>query len=282
MSASSDRIRRIRSRIDFLAKVAGTTREQSSKFLTSASYGGIVSQENGCCDPPLTNYAAYFTVQEPGRGVVSAFDIPADSAFTIEWWQQDVSANELQSRNIFSFGSFTYGSGNGQPEFACVFDQGSIIVRIAGINYPLFPNTIDYGSFESLLVPNHFAIVRGAAPEQNIRVYKNGAFLGEFTYGDAIPITNIGSTQFTIRNQTTACALAQMYGDLASFRWTASELYTGYNYNPVGNFAPPAIPLAPLAQNVFTFNDFPTSGSATSAEGFTVTHHTPDNLPACQ
>lgn len=283
MTDASDRTRRIRSLIEFQAKVAGAPLPQSSEFVTSATYGAIVSQESGCCNSP-TNYAAYFRVQEPATRGTSAFNIAAESPFTIEWWQTDVSANEFQSRNIFAFGTFVFSPPGTGPEFSCVLTEGSIITRIAGVNYPPSPTSIDYGTWESMLVPNHFAMVRAAGAGTTIRIYKNGYFLGEFAYDGAISITNTGETQLTIRNQTVACAQAQMYGDLPSFRWTARELYTGFNYGPPDptNFSVPAIPLQPLANNVFTINTFPTSGSITTPEGFTVTHYTPDTLPACQ
>lgn len=281
MESASDRTRRIRALADFQSKLANTDQTiatQAGDFHTGAIYGATVSLENGCCEPappPPTNYSAYFTVERLVRNGGSPFTIPANSAFTIEWWQTDVSLNAFQSRHIFSFGSYdTY-------DFACIFDQGSIIIKINGVPYPVPPFTIEYGSFESMLAPNHFAITRGSGTSENVRVYKNGAFLGEFAYDGAINISSSADKKLTVRNQTAACTLAQMYGDLPSFRWTAAELYTGYNYNTVGNFSPPPMPLSPLTGNVLTINEFPTSGSTQTGEGFTVTHFEAAGLPPC-
>lgn len=282
MESASDRTRRIRALADFQSKLTNidqTIATQTGEFHTGAIYGATVSLENGCCEPappPPTNYNAYFTINGSTRnGVASPFTIPATTPFTIEWWQTDVSLNAFQSRHIFSFGSYdTY-------DFACIFDQGGIIIKINGTTYPKYPSAIEYGSFESMLVPNHFAIVRANGTDTTIRVYKNGAFLGEVLYDGAISIVNSADKKMTVRNQTAACKLAQMYGDLPSFRWTAAELYTGYNYNPVGNFAPPPMPLLPLTGDILTINDFPTSGSTQTVEGYTVTHFEAAGLPAC-
>jgi hypothetical protein len=277
---ASERTRQIRSLLEFQAKVNGTNKNaysQSSEVATGALYGAIVSDENGCCD---SNYAAYFTVEETERTLPSVFDIPAGAPFTIEWWQTEVEANAFQSRNIFSFGSFDPGVS---PEFGCVLDQGSVIVRIAGVNYPEFPTTISYYDFDGLLSPTHFAMVRGGGTNpDNICVYRDGGFLGEFTYGGAIPITNTGATLLTLRNETSACALAQMYGDLTAFRWTSSALYSGTDYYPAQQFIPPSAPFIPdSTDNVITINNFPTSGSVTVSGGFNVTRYAATDLPPC-
>jgi hypothetical protein len=300
MSASSDHTCRVRALAEFQAKATGmrpTLTTQSSAFATGAAYGAIVSKLSGCCEPPLpppTNYAAYFTVEEGTRAGSSVFGIPANSEFTIEWWQTDASTNQFQSRNIFSFGTFVFDPLGDGPEFACILASGSVILRIAGVNYPLYDPAsgtqpdIYYGPWPTMVdVSNHFAIMRVKDTEDNdkykIRVFKNGAFLGEFLFPDAISITNTGNTTMTIRNQTIACSQAQMYGSLPSFRWTAARLYPlTTNYDPASNFSPPSIPLEPQTGNVLTINTFPTSGSIITDEGFTVTRYTPDNLPLCQ
>jgi hypothetical protein len=289
MSASSDRIRRIRALAEFKEKASAarpTIMSQSSEFATGSAYGAIVSRENGCCEPAPTNYAAYFTVTDSGRNGGSPFSIPANSEFTIEWWQTDVSANEFQSRHILSFGT----QSELTAEFACLLDQGSVIIRIGNLNYPLYDsdtNTqpdIYYGLWNTMVdTQNHFAIMRvNDSGTYKIRVFKNGGFLGEFQYADAITITNTVDTQLTIRNQSAACAESQMYGSLPSFRWTSARLYplTTY-YEDASNFAPPAMPLAPQANDVLTINNFPISGSNTTFEGYTVTHFNATGLLSC-
>ena len=288
---AAERTRRVRSLIEFQGKVAGRNTgayAQSNEVAIGTEYGAIVSLENGCCD---SNFAAYFTVEENGRTPSSVFDILAASPFTIEWWQTEVQENAFQSRNIFSFGSFGDVSS---PEFGCVLDQGSFITRIAGVNYPLPEEdgtqpSIDYGDFPGLLSPTHFAMVRGGAPDNpnNIRLYRNGGFLGEFTFGGAIPITNTGPKLLTLRNQTSACALAQMYGDLTAFRWTSKSLYSGTgNYYPnemtEPHFTPPSLPFTPdPTDNVITINSFSKSTPVTITNGFTIRRYDASNLPAC-
>jgi hypothetical protein len=281
---ASDRTRRIRSLVEFQAKASGTNKNafsQSSDFSTGAEYGAIVSNENGCCD---TNYSAYFTVTELGRSLSPKFDISAGSPFTIEWWQTEATVNGVPSktRPIFSFGTFGDVSS---PEFACVFADGSILTRIAGLNFPVFPNAIPYGDendFQSLLTPNHFAMVRGAEAADNpnnIRIYRNGGFLGEFTYGGHISITNQGDNLLTIRNQTYASKQTEMYGTIQSFRWTKAALYyteTYYINQPpffVPGFTPPPLHMTPNStDNVLTITRFPTAGSIIK-DGCTITRY---------
>jgi hypothetical protein len=281
---ASDRTRRIRSRVEFQAKASGMNKtpfSQSSEFATGAEYGAIVSNENGCCD---TNYSAYFTVTELGRSLSPKFDILAGSPFTIEWWQTEATVNGApgKPRPIFSFGTCC---STGDPEFGCVFEDGSILTRIAGFNFPEFPNAIPYGDendFQSLLTPNHFAMVRGAEAADNpnnIRIYRNGGFLGEFTYPGAISITNQGDKLLTIRNQTDASEVAEMYGTIHSFRWTAESLYyteTYYINQPpffVPGFTPPPLHMTPNStDNVLTITRFPTAGSIIN-DGCTITRY---------
>ena len=264
---ASDRTRRIRSLVEFQGKVAGRNTNaysQSSEVATGVDYGAIVSNVNGCCD---TNYAAYFTVEENARAVASVFDISAQSAFTIEWWQTEAAVNAFLNRRVFSFGT----NSENNVRFACFLEQGSILIDISNTIYPIAPVTIEYGTFESMLQQNHFAIVRDAGSGENIRIYKNGAFRGEFTYDGPIAIPE-GSPTFTIRNESTPSHLAQMYGDLPSFRWSAASLYSGTDYNPVGNFTPPPMPLEKLPSNVITINTFPTTGSK-QVDTFVITHN---------
>ena len=297
MSDASDRTRRIRGLAEFYAKTSGmspTFASQSSDTQTSSVVGASFSKMNNCCELPIvsppppptpapSNYAAYFTVTEPGRAAAaaSAFSIPAGGAFTIEWWQTDVSMNAFQNRHIFSFGTIA------NNEFACVMDQGAFITRIAGQNYPYDPTgatlpTIEYGNwFTTMLnVQNHFAITRDQGGA-NIRIYKNGGFLGEFRYPDAISVTNTGTTKLTLRNQSVACAATQIFGEFHSFRWTAAGgFYRGDTMTPAANFTPPPVVMPALSGNVITINNFPTSGSVV-VDGMTVTRFDGSGLPTC-
>lgn len=310
---ASDRTRQYRSLVQFQAKLNGTNKNgysRTSEVMMGVDYGAIVSTVNDCCD---RNYSAYFTVTEEGRGIgnrpgptplvpgvpaapasTSKFNIPAGSAFTIEWWQTEVTANAPSNkpRLIFSFGTCC-SDVEGNPEFSCTFEDRAFDIRIAGSEYPPGGTIIPYGDdndFDSLLTPNHFAIVRDLPPNNpldphNIRVYRNGGFLGEFTYGGEIQITNQGDKLFTLRNQTIAEERTEMYGSIHSFRWTAEALYyTDIYYinhppDPANPTPPPyfeAFDLPPLhmppnpTNNVLTITRFPNAGSIT-VDGCTVT-----------
>jgi hypothetical protein len=216
--------------------------------------GAVYAAENNCCSPSESgsNYSAYFTVVPSTRDLTSPFDLSGD--FTIEWYQNQAVDAAFSYPRVFSIGS--YAADN--ISIAVSLENGSFITWINDTAYPLFPNSIEYAPVENLLI--HFAVVRAG---NVVTVYRNGLIRGQFLYGAPI----LANTDvFTIRNESTPSTAGQFYGDIPSFHWANTALYTEEE------FTPPSMPLVAVPETVFVVNNFPTSGSIT-ANGFTITHY---------
>jgi hypothetical protein len=249
---AGDRTARIRAFGDFRAKNSGKGTGREGSFFTSAMIGAVYAAENNCCAPSGSNYSAYFTVVPSTRDLASPFDLTGD--FTIEWYQNQAVDASLKYPRVFSIGS--YETEN--ISIAISLEEGSMIFWINGTPYPTLPQAFVYPPVENLLT--HFAIVRQGTI---ITAYKNGIILGQFIYGDPI-LAN--ADIFTIRNESTPSTAGQFYGDIPSFHWANTAIYT------TETFTPPTMPLVAVPETVFVVNNFPTAGSIT-ANGFTITHY---------
>jgi hypothetical protein len=138
-------------------------------------------------------------------------------------------------------------------------ESGSFLVWFNSSVYPPFPQTFAYGDISNQQV--HFAVVRDVSGI--VSAFKNGIIMGQFSYSAPVPVSN---SDLTIRNESTASCIAQLYGDMPSFRWVSgAALYTD-------TFTPPTMPLADVGGTVLLINNFPSSGSAVY-NGFTVTRY---------
>lgn len=228
-----------------------------NSYNTTAGYrtdniasGAVIAADNGCCGAPTTPENAYYVVTG-GTRAPAGFDI--SGAFTIEWYQTMTIDEPNRYPRVFSIGTFSSAT------FAVSLENGSFITWINGHINPPDPVTILYGDVSGIQV--HFALVRDDSG--TVTVYKDGYNQGQFINTDVIPDV---SANLTIRNESTPSCIAQLYGDLPSFRWVnGTALYTE-------NFTPPTMPLTDVSGTVLLINDFPTSGSGIF-NGYTVTRY---------